>query len=112
MIRMYAQIAAVVLVAVVAGVVVLGWSMEAVFYHSSLALLYGYVGLFAPDHVYVRQMVMGLGVLVLAVKAVEVLVSWSVSGCFLHGPIEISCLVVGTTSILAAKYLPDDGPRS
>jgi hypothetical protein len=52
-------------------------------------------------------MVMGMGVVVLAVKAVEVLASWLLPTQYLHGPIEISCLIVGITSILAARYLPD-----
>ena len=105
MIRKYAWIAAVALLATaIVGFVVPGWHYGAAFYHLFLALLFGYVGFFAPNHGHVRQMVMGLGVLVLLVKATEILLSWSFSGRVLHGPVEITCLMVGITSILAARY--------
>ena len=106
--RTYARIAAVALLATaIVGWAVPGWQEGAALYHLFLALLFGYVGFLAPDHLYPRQMVMGLGVLVLVVKAVEVLASWLASGHFLHGPIEITCLIVGVTSIPASIYLPD-----
>jgi hypothetical protein len=46
----------------------------------------------------------------LAVKAITVLTPLTWGGHVLHGPIEITCLTVGASSVLAARYLPDDRP--
>ncbi len=109
MIRTYARIAAVVLLVVaIAGLVVLDWSTSAVIYHLGLGLLFAYVGFLAPNHGHVRRMVMGLGVLVLGVKALMVLAVWVGYGHLEHGPVAVTCLVVGISSILAARYIPDD----
>jgi len=58
MIRTYARLAAVVLLAAaVAGLVVLGWSVGEVFYHLGLGLLFGYAGFWQRDTTAVRLMV-------------------------------------------------------
>jgi hypothetical protein len=113
MIRTYARIAAVVLLAVgVAGLVVLGWKTSAAFFHLGLGLLFAYAGFWQKDTTTVRLLVGGLGVLLVAVKASIIVAPLTWGGHPLHGPVEITCLVVGITSILAARYLPSDRPGS
>lgn len=108
MIRTYARIASVVLLAVaIAGLVVLGWGTGEVFYHLVLVLLYAYAGFWQQDATTVRRVVGGLGALVLGVKGVQMLAAWVFPAVHLHrGPVQVSCLVVGITSVLAARYLP------
>ncbi len=109
MIRIYARIAAAALLAVaVTGWAVLGWATGAVLYHAAVALLFAFAGfLSTTDGWTVRMMVGGLGVLLIAVKAVMILGSWFSPAHVLLGPVEITCLVVGVSSVLAARYLRD-----
>ena len=110
-IRTYARIAAIVLLAVaVFGFSAWEWRVVSVFYHAGVGFLFLYVGFLLQDSTIVRQMVGGLGVLLLAVKAITILTLLTWGGHALHGPIEITCLAVGVSSVLAARYLPDDGP--
>jgi hypothetical protein len=111
-IRTYARIAAIVLLAVaVFGLWTWEWRVVSVFYHASVGLLFLYVGFLPNDTTIVRQMVGGLGVLLLlAVKALTILTPLTWGGHALHGPIEVTCLAVGVSSVLAARYLPDDRP--
>ena len=67
-----------------------------------------YVGFLLRDTTVVRQMVGGLGILLLAVKAITILTPLTWGGHALHGPIEVTCLAVGASSVLAARYLPDE----
>lgn len=96
----------------VAGATVLHWPASSNFYHAVVALLFACAGFFVPDHVVVRQLVMGLGVLVLGVKVLMVAALWLSLGRFEHGPMAVTCFVVGTTSILAAAYQPTGRDRS
>ncbi len=113
MIRTYARIAAVALLALaLTGLVVLGWETGAVFYHAGLALLFAFAGFYPSNGRMVRMMVGGLGVLLVAVKAITILMPLTWGRHALRGPIEITCLVVGIASILAAQYLPSDRSRS
>lgn len=110
-IRTYARIAAIVLLAVaVFGFWAWEWRVVSVFYHAGVSLLFLYVGFLLKDTTVVRQMVGGLGVLLLAVKAITILTPLTWGGHALHGPIEVTCLAVGASSVLAARYLPDDRP--
>lgn len=112
MIRTYARIAAVVLLAVAAvGMIALGWSMGEVFYHLGVGLLFGYAGFWQRDTTDVRFIVGGLGVLVITIKAVEALGMWLLPVVSPHlSPHQITCMAVGITAILATRYLPDDTP--
>ncbi len=112
MIRTYARLAAVVLLAAaLAGLVVLGWGTGEVFYHLGLGLLFGHAGFWQRDANAVRLMVGGLGLLVTAIKAAEFLGMWLLPARSLHlDPHQLTCAAVGITAILAARYLPDDGP--
>ncbi len=111
MIRTYARIAAVVLVAVAVAGLVVGWSTGEVFSHLGVGLLFGYAGSLQTDTTAVRLMVGGLGVLVTAIKVAELLGMWFLRVRPFHlDPHQITCLAVGITAILAARYLPDDTP--
>ena len=106
MIRTYAQVAAVLLVALaVVEFLGLSWTVASGFYHAGVGVLYAYVGFVQRDAEGTRLMVGGLGVLLLLVKGVTIVVPLLWGGAPLHGPIEVTCLVVGISSILAAKYL-------
>ncbi|MDP8946500.1 MAG: hypothetical protein M3N09_00135 [Actinomycetota bacterium] len=108
MIRTYARLAGVVLLALaVVGFSSLGWRVTASFYHAGVGLLFLYVGFWLRDPTIVRQMVGGLGVLLVLVKAITTATPLTWGGAAKHGPIEITCLVLGITSILAARYLKD-----
>lgn len=110
MLRIYARVAAVALL--VTGVVGFSklWGFDPLtgLYHVGIGLLFAYAAFFHRDPVTVRQMVGGLGVLLLVIKAVTVLGALAVYGVFEHGVVEVTCLVLGAGSILAAWYLPDD----
>ena len=112
MIRTYARVAAVVLLA--AGVVGLSglWGFDPLsgFYHAGVGALFAYAGFWQGDAVIVRQIVGGMGVLLLVVKAVTILGTLLVHGVFEHGPVEATCLVAGVGSVLAARYLRDGEP--
>lgn len=108
MIRTYARIAGVILLAVAAaGFVIFGWETISIFYHAGVGLLFLYVGFSRLEAVTVRQMVGGLGALMVVVKAITIVTPLMWGGPPQHGPVEVTCLVVGILSILAARYLKD-----
>ncbi len=112
MIRTYARVAAVVLLAT--GLVGLSglWGFDPLsgLYHAGVGGLFAYAGFWQVDAVVVRRIVGGMGVLLLVVKAVTVLGALLVRGVFEHGPVEATCLVAGVGSVLAARYLRDGEP--
>ena len=68
--------------------------------------LFLYIGFVHNDEVVVRRMVGGLGVLLLLVKLPTIVILLGIWGGHpLHGPVEITCLVLGVGSILAARFL-------
>lgn len=105
--RYYARVAAAVLVSVgLIGIMGgLSWQFPSSVYHVAIGLLFGYVGFFVRDLEAVRQIVGGLGILVLVVKVATILAPLLWEGHLHWGPIEVTCLVVGIVSILAARYL-------
>jgi hypothetical protein len=110
MIRTYARIAGVVLLAfAVVGFSFWGWRMTASFFHVGVSLLFFYVGFSRQEAASVCQMVGGMGVLLVVVKVITIVTPLTWGGPPKHGPIEITCLVLGITSILAARYLKDGG---
>lgn len=80
------------------------------FYHAGVGALFAYAGFFESDTAVVRQIVGGLGVLLLVITTVTVLSMLVGFGRFYHGPVQITSLVLGVGSILGARYLPDE-PR-
>lgn len=108
MLRTYTRIAGIILLAVAAaGLAVFGWEAISVFYHAGVGLLFLYVGFSRLEAVTVRQMVGGLGVLMIVVKVITIATPLMWGGPPQHGPVEVTCLVVGVSSILAARYLKD-----
>ncbi len=105
--RYYARVAAAVLVPIgLAGSTgVLNWQFPSGLYHVAVGLFFAYVGFFVRDPETARQMVGGLGVLLLVVKVATILVPLLWEEHLHWGIIEVTCLVVGITSILVARYL-------
>ena len=101
----------VLLALAVVGLSFWGWRMTASFFHAGVGLLFVYVAFARLEAASVRQMVGGLGVLLVVVKAITIVTPLAWGGPAKHGPIEVTCLVVGISSILAARYLPADPPR-
>ena len=109
----YARLAGIALLVVAAaGLALFGWYQSTIYYHAGVGLFFLFVGFYRLENTYVRQMVGGFGVLLAVIGGATILATWLSPLRYLHGPIEITSLVVGTTSILAARYLPDRlGPR-
>jgi hypothetical protein len=107
--RNYARIAAIALVAL--GLLgfseLIDWASPASFFHLMLGVLYAWVGFLHPRGD-VRELVGGLGVLLVVIKSVVILAPLLWGESPLKGPIEITCLVVGLISIVAARYLRED----
>ncbi len=113
MLRTYARVVAIVLLALaVAGTFSLSWTAGSVLYHAVVGVMFAYVGYVQKDARITRQVVGGLGVLLLVVKGITILAPLLWDGHLLHGPIEITCLLLGTASILAAAFLPNGAPSS
>ena len=107
-IMVYARLVGIVLLVVAAsGLALFGWDAAAIYFDASVGLFFLFVGSARLEPAVVRQMAGGLGVLLALVMGVTIVASWLLPTRYLHGPIEISSLVVGGTSILAARYLPD-----
>ena len=109
----YARLAGIaLLVAAVAGLALFGWKDAAFYFHAGVGLFFLFVGFAKLGTTSVRQTVRSLGVLLVVVKGVAILLSWLLPTLYvLHGPIEFTCLIIGLTSILAARYLPDQPSR-
>ncbi len=86
---------------------VLGWDPLATSFHLSVGLLYVCTTLLIKDALSVRRIIGGLGVLLVVTKVVTIASSALLGGEPLLGPVEMTCLVLGLTSILAARFLPD-----
>jgi hypothetical protein len=110
MVRTYASVASIVLVSLsLAGFVgVTQMDLPANVFHLGVGSLFVYLGFFQRDAEVVRRMVGGLGVLLLSVKGVVILVPLLWGEPPLLAPVEVTCLVAGLLSILAARYLPQE----
>ncbi len=91
---------------------VAGLNPPANIFHLAVGCLFAYVGFFQKDALVVRRMVGGLGLLLLLVKGVVIVVPLLWGEAPLFAPIEITCLVIGILSVLAARYLSDGDPRT
>jgi hypothetical protein len=109
----YARLAGIVLLVVAAaGLALFGWYQAEIYYHAGVGLFFLFVGFSHLQSTYFRQMVGGFGVLLLAIGGTTILGTWLSPMRYLHGPIEITSVIAGLASILAARYLPDRrGPR-
>ncbi len=79
------------------------------FFHVFVGAMFLYVGFVNRDAAVLRSVVGGLGVLLLSGKAVMILAGlvFGAEGPLLD-PVEVSCMAVGLTSVLAARYLKGD----
>ncbi len=102
----------VLLILAAAGAAGLSWTVGPILYHAAMGLMFAYVGFAQRDARLTRQVVGGLGVLLLVVKGTTILAPLLWGEHILHGPIEITCLLLGIASILAAAFLPDGRPSS
>jgi len=104
----YARAAGIILLAIAAaGAVFFGWDAASVFYPAGLGLSFLCLGVSGLGTAIVRQMIGGLGVLLVVVTTVEIAASWLLPMRYLRGPIEITGLMVGIANILAARFLPE-----
>ncbi|QIN78355.1 hypothetical protein GBA65_07280 [Rubrobacter marinus] len=114
MLRLYARIVGLILVLLgLAGLVgVVGVSVATSFYHAAVGTFFAYLGFWQRDALVIRSVVSGMGVMLLLVKGVTISMPLFWGGAPFLGPMEVTCLVVGVLSILAAKYLSDDAPTA
>ena len=107
-IRLYAWMVGLVLILLgLAGLAdIVGLNVPVNIFHLGVGSLFAYVGFFQQDISIVRTVVGGLGLLLLLVKGVVIVVPLLWGEPLLLAPIEITCLVVGLLSVLAARYLP------
>ena len=113
MIRVYAQVVGVVLLlaALAGGADIISTAWPTDFFHATVGGIFTYLGFLQRDTEVVREAVGGMGLLLLLIKGVTILAPFLLWGeTPLHGPIEITCLVAGGFSVLAARYLPDGPP--
>ena len=73
-------------------------------FHISVGIFFTFLG-FVHDAEIVRQVVGGMGILLVICKGIIMFMPLMWGASPLHGPIEITCLVAGVLSIFAAKYL-------
>ena len=79
------------------------------FFHAFMGAIFLYVGFLNRDAAVVRSVVGGLGVLLLVGKAFMIVTGLAFGGeGNLFGPVEVTCIVGGLTSVLAARYLKGD----
>jgi hypothetical protein len=112
-IRVYAQIVGVLLLlaALIGGANIINTAWPTDFFHAAVGAIFAYLGFLQRDVEVVREAVGGMGLLLLLVKGVTIVAPFLLwGGTPLYGPIEITCLVAGGLSILAARYLPDGPP--
>ena len=76
------------------------------FFHVSVGIMFGYVGFLNPDAEVVRSVVGGLGALLIVGKAVVIGTGLLFGDDHdLFGPLEVICVVVGISSVLAAAFV-------
>lgn len=78
-------------------------------FHTAVGVMFVYLGFLQRDLTVVRDVVGGLGLLLLAGKGVLVLAHLWWGEAHLFGPVELVCLAVGVASALAARLLPPGG---
>ncbi len=73
--------------------------------HLGVGVFFAYFGFFTRDIAATRLFVGGMGVLLLISKAYLFIVRWLSGEPPFGGITHVVCLVIGITSILAARYL-------
>jgi len=77
------------------------------FFHLLVGAIFVYVGFLQGDPGVVRGVVGGMAVLLFLGKGAILLFGWLWGVSPLFGPTEVTCLVAGILSLLAAWFLPD-----
>jgi hypothetical protein len=77
---------------VAAGLALFGWYQSAIYYHAGVGLFFLFVGFSRLESTYVRQIVGGFGVLLVAMGGTTIVATWLSPMRYLHGPIEITPL--------------------
>ena len=108
MLRSYTRIVGLGLVLFgLAGLVdIVGLEPPANIFHLGVGGLFAYAGFMHKDVSIVRTIVGGLGLLLLLVKGTVIVAPLLWGDAPLFAPVEITCLVVGILSVLAARFLP------
>lgn len=110
-IRTYAGIVGVLLLLAallgVAGIV--PTKVPAEIFHAGVGAMFAYLGFLQRDAEIVRTVVGGMGILLVVLKAIVFVLPLLLGESPLWGPIEITCLVIGVLSVLASRYLREDG---
>jgi hypothetical protein len=92
---------------------IVGLDPPANIFHLTVGCLFVYVGFMQKDVSIVRAIVGGLGLLLLLVKGAVIVAPLLWGDAPLFAPVEMTCLVVGILSVLAARFLPSgtsEGP--
>ncbi len=84
-----------------------GWDLPANLFHLFVGVTFVCLGFFLRDAEIVRLAVGGIGALLVAGKAIILGVPLLLGRTSFHPPIEVTCLVLGLLSVLAARYLRD-----
>jgi hypothetical protein len=105
-IKAYARIAGIALLVAAAGLAHFGEYQSAIYYHAGVGLFFLLIGFSRLEITYVRQMVGGFGVLLVAIGGTTILATWLSPMRYLHGPIEITSVIAGLASVLAAGTCP------
>ncbi len=87
-----------------------GWDPPANIFHLAVGITFVCLGFFLRDAETVSLAVGGIGALLVVGKAIIIVVPLLVGRASLHRPIEVTCLVIGLLSVLAARYLRDGEP--
>ncbi len=87
-----------------------GWDPPANIFHLFVGVTFVCLGFFLRDAETVRLMVGGIGALLVAGKAIIIMIPLLLGRVSFHSPIEVTCLIIGLLSVLAARYLRDGEP--
>ncbi len=87
-----------------------GWDLPANIFHLFVGVTFVCLGFFLRDAETIRWTVGGIGALLVLGKAIILVIPLLLDRAAFHTPIEVTCLVIGLLSVLAARYLRDGEP--
>ncbi len=87
-----------------------GWDLPANLFHLAVGITFACLGFFLRDAQTVRLTVGGIGTLLVLGKAIILVIPLLLGRASFHLPIEVTCLVIGLLSVLAARYLRNGEP--
>ena len=74
-------------------------------FHASVGAFFALLGFLQRDAEALRQVIGGMGVLLVIGKGIILFILLAWGEAPFHGPIEITCFIAGVLSILAARHL-------